>query len=804
MIRQLRRSFAAKLIAGGCLLGVVVVSGVAGYLIYSRTTQTVEAARSNAENRVGVMAQVLERFTGTEALSAATTLATTAPLVAALSSPTPGAAVTTLLRTASVDLTSGDVIVVSDASGNLLYTQAAASLGTLPAVTQVPDAIRVTLAGGLCRRADSGPVRGGCGTEVLSAGYPAFVVAVPVVDGRGTVVGAVAYAAPLADQLNRFEALFGFPTVFVDAGHTGTELRPSARGTAPTTAGLRGALAGASGATVSSAVYDAPVQGGGTGSVAGSFVAVHRADGTVSGFMGVEVPVAQFVGDERTDIVVLALIAVFVLLIVALAVILFVARFVKRPIARLERGVARIADGDYASDIEVRSKDEIGRLASNVNRMRHAIAGYVREVEEAKERVDAAVEQVSVVSRALTTTTNGVGALHDAVVRTAAAIAGGGTAAVLALRDGDELRVIARSNEMATLEGWSGLDGVVTGDTVQLRDVSRGLLLAVPMFYQDEVVGALAVLAPPGSDGPDAEVHLDADVLAVLANNAAIAMENARLFEQERQTVQRLLELDAMKTDFLSTVQHELRTPLTAILGLSDLMEMCWEMWEDSAKLDAVHDIQVAGKNLYDIVETIIDFSAMEGSQLGLNPAEVPLRQTLDSALELVGERYKGGLPVPVDVEGPDDVVVYADPARLIQVLRAVIDNAMKFSDGRGRVRVRVASAERDGAVQVSITDQGIGIPADDLPRIFDRFFQVDNTATRKFGGTGMGLALVKLIVEAHGANVAVTSTVGEGTTVVLEWPTSAPVRGDEPHDELAGDHPTGEPRPAPAPVPVQ
>jgi K+-sensing histidine kinase KdpD len=158
----------------------------------------------------------------------------------------------------------------------------------------------------------------------------------------------------------------------------------------------------------------------------------------------------------------------------------------------------------------VRSQDDVRRLATNVSRMRDSTAGYVRQIEDARARLDHALEQVSDVSRALTTATPG----------------GGG--------------------------------------------------------------------APP-----------DVDVLAVLANNAAIAMENGRLFEQERETVRRLLELDSLKTDFLATVQHELRNPLTAILGLADLLEMCWDTWEEGTKLEAVRDIQVAATNLHDIVETV-------------------------------------------------------------------------------------------------------------------------------------------------------------------------------------------------------
>ena len=298
------------------------------------------------------------------------------------------------------------------------------------------------------------------------------------------------------------------------------------------------------------------------------------------------------------------------------------------------------------------------------------------------------------------------------------------------------------------------------------------------MFYQDRVVGTLVTVTPATAGVPVGDS--DVDVLAVLANNAAIAMENARLFEQERDTVRRLLELDSMKTDFLATVQHELRTPLTAILGLADLLEMCWDMWEEGPKLDAVRDIQVAAKNLYDIVETIIDYSVMEDEKLGLNPTPVPLRETIENTLALVGERYRGGLPVPVDVVGDASVTVFADAERLVQVVRAVLDNAVKFSDGRGRVTVSFAPVDEGREVRIEIGDQGIGIPADDLSRIFDRFYQVDNTATRKYGGTGMGLALVKRMVDAHGARVEVESTVGEGTRFIITWPASAAAASGE------------------------
>ena len=398
--------------------------------------------------------------------------------------------------------------------------------------------------------------------------------------------------------------------------------------------------------------------------------------------------------------------------------------------------------------------------------------------------VEGAVDQVGAVARALTSTTGGVLPLQREVVCTAAAIAGGGASAAMALREGEHLTVRVTDPHEARIDafdGWEAIPDVLAGRRVARVESGRGSLLVLPMSNEGEVVGALAVMSPPDAAVRDATTER---VLAILASNAAVAMENARLYELEKESVRRLRELDAMKTDFLSTVQHELRTPLTAILGLSDLIEMCWEVWEDSPKLDALRDIQVAARNLDGIVETIIDFSVGEGEALVLGLADVSLEDAARAAIGVVDERHKGGLPVPVDVDVESGVMLLADPDRLAQVLRALIDNAVKFSDGRGRVAVRGRRTE-PGIIVVEVVDEGIGIPADDVPQIFDRFFQADSTATRRFGGTGLGLALVKRVVDAHGATVRVDTTVGVGTRVVLLWPERL-----SPHDDVADEQP--------------
>jgi signal transduction histidine kinase/HAMP domain-containing protein len=776
VLHRLRISFATKLLAGGLLLSLALIIGVSSYLLISRSQQTRGAALSNSDNRAAVVAQLLQKITAPQSASAAQELTAAPALQAAmgqtLTDPAAGdAQVKQLIQGTKLFEFRDRYLVLVAADGHLAYSAIPAGLPQPGAgLSSVKTALQGTSAAGMELIGGSNPI-------------PAYDVALPIAL-NGKVVGCVLYVAPLAQQLIGFASITQYPIAFIPVSHPDlvVRLHKGRADTYPSPESLRPAVA--RGDDLVHATYNAPLGDGGFGDVAGSFVPVAAPGQRVpAAYVGVEAPLSVFVGEERTDEVTLGLIAIFAIIATALAVIVFVERTVRRPVRRLEKGVARIAGGDYATDIPVTSQDELGRLASSVNHMRAAISGYVTEIESQRARLDEAVERLGGVSRALTTTTAGVPALHGAVVAAAARLAGRGAAAMLLVRENGHLATRAMhaiEGEVRTLEGWNVEEELLAGRAVRVDQAPPGWraggMLAVPMFYQDEVIGALAVITRAGT----APVEGDEQALAVLANNAAIALENTRLYEQEKETVRRLRELDAMKSDFLATVQHELRTPLTAILGMSDLLEMCWEMWDDGPKLEAVRDIQMAAKNLYDIVETLIDFSLLEADTLGLNPMQSRVRSAVEQAVNQVSERMKGGLPVSVDVDVPEEAEVYADPDRFQQVLRALLDNAVKFTPPGGHVHVRTVQNGRAGRLRVDVVDDGIGIPAEALPRIFERFYQVDNSATRKFGGTGMGLALVQRLVRAHGAEVEVESVTGKGTRFSLLWPTRADAASGE------------------------
>lgn len=763
MLRPIRRSVATRLLVAGLGLAIVIVGVVSVTVWISSARQSEAAAQSTAGNRAAVVRQLLQRQIGVQGAAAADNLATQPALVAALQSDRSGAAVRALFAGAPpLDLPS-EVSLVTATDGTVLYEHVAAGLGAAerPTVPVQLASVRSALSG-----------QSAVGVEDLS-GTLSYDVASPIrASPSGPVIGAVAYLAPLGPQLARLAAVIGYPVAAVAADQPGRLIRYAGAG-APT-AGVPEAVRSGVAARAArvDGVYAAPV-----GQVAASFVPVAAVGGRQLGaYIGVETPLAAFAGDRRAEVAGLGLLAILVLALTAMAVVAFVDDLVLRPIRGLERAVKNIANGDYETEVPVTSSDEIGRLGESVDLLRLRIARTVNDLVEARGRLDSGVERLGEVSRALTTTTTGVAGLQRAVIEAVGAIAGEGGTALLLAREGSQLTVAVAEGPGAEepFVTWLATGALLRGQSI-LRDVGiegwgTGRLMAEPMFQHGEVAGALALVTRADLE----RAADDAELLRVLAGNAAVALLNTRLFEQERETVRRLGERDAVKSNFLGFVEHELRTPVTAILGHAELMEMVWHAWDDEKKLDALRDARYSARSLYDIVETIINFSLLESDNLGLNCSDVPLRPAIDAALDAVAERIRGGMPLPVRIDGLPEVSVHADKARFDQVLRALLDNAVKFSPGDGEIRIAYDHDRHQNTVTLTVTDSGVGIPAEHLPRVRERFYQVRDTPTRSSGGTGIGLALVDRLARAHGATVEIRSIVAKGTRVTLVWPATA------------------------------
>ena len=383
VIRSLRRSFAAKLIVGGCVLALIVVGGVASYLIYSRAQQTRAAAQSNADNRVGRDGrgpQPVHRRAVAE--RRARDWRISPRCATALASPTPGVGGAGDLRRhhAGGPRRRGAAGHRRQRNG-ACTTATSPSLGSGFGVSAAPEAVRTALTGGQCARGGQSPVAGGCGIELVGGQVPAYVVALPVVSAAD-VVGAVAYVAPLSYQLTRFQALFNFPTAFIPASSPDRELRPGLDGSAATDPGLArqpraspGRATGPSTTPPSSGAPPGPWPGASCRSTArpatspGTSASRCRSRSSwatsapTSWCVALISDLPGAAGRVRGDLVRRAL------------------RQASHRAPRARSGPHRRAATTRPA-IPVRVEDELGRLATNVNRMRDAIAGYVRQIED--------------------------------------------------------------------------------------------------------------------------------------------------------------------------------------------------------------------------------------------------------------------------------------------------------------------------------------------------------------------------------------------------------------------------------------
>jgi signal transduction histidine kinase len=327
------------------------------------------------------------------------------------------------------------------------------------------------------------------------------------------------------------------------------------------------------------------------------------------------------------------------------------------------------------------------------------------------------------------------------------------------IRNGESLIVPDVQADERHFEDLDHLTGLV------LRSI-----LSVPLQAQHRVIGVLQVV--------DFEVarfgSLDLTLLESVAATAAIAIENARLYAEEQQRAVALAralkqqqELDRLKDQFIQNVSHELRTPLALIQGYAELLK-AGEVGELSPVMrDAVSIIarraRMLGKMADDLI-AILETEKRELKREALDLAELVQRLLTD----FQGAAEQAGLSLAAEIA--DDVPpVSGDPQHLLRVMDNLLGNALKFTPAGGQISVCL---RRDGPqVVLEVADSGIGIPPDQLERVFERFYQVDGSTTRRYGGTGLGLALVREIVEAHGGKVSVRSKVGQGSTFTVTLP---------------------------------
>jgi signal transduction histidine kinase len=310
-------------------------------------------------------------------------------------------------------------------------------------------------------------------------------------------------------------------------------------------------------------------------------------------------------------------------------------------------------------------------------------------------------------------------------------------------------------------QNWGGVDYV------------RGWI-GVPLIVRDKVIGFLTIDSRQVAAYGDAEAAL----AFAFANQAAVAIENARMFAQEQDRAEALAkalaqqkELDRLKDEFIQNASHELRTPLAIIRSYAELLESGVLGELESSQREPIAIIAERSRMLATLVQDLGAILEAETQEAGeaLRREAVDLTDLLHSMMVHFRARAEQQALTLVSDLGPRSLVVWGNATQLQRMLDNLIDNAFKFTPSGGRIDVRLQGDGEQAVLEVS--DTGIGIAADQFERIFERFYQVDGSSTRRYGGTGLGLALVRKIAENHKGQITVESVLDQGSTFRVALP---------------------------------
>jgi two-component system sensor histidine kinase/response regulator len=315
--------------------------------------------------------------------------------------------------------------------------------------------------------------------------------------------------------------------------------------------------------------------------------------------------------------------------------------------------------------------------------------------------------------------------------------------------------------------------------------------LGVPMIARDKIIGVIAV----ESFKRNAFSADDLILLTAIANQAAVTIDNAHLYrdlegltyalEQRvmertnelRETNLRLMAADRSKNQFLANMSHELRTPLNSIIGFSSVLLEASRNALQPRLLRFLENIHAAGNHLLELINDILDLSKIEAGKMELRADRFDLRDTIaavERVMRGVAAEAKVSIRAAVDTDLPE---VCLDEGRLKQILFNLLSNAVKFSPPGTTISIECRRLEKADSplaidsVRIDVRDRGIGIPQDELQRIFDEFYQTEDGRRARKGGTGLGLSLTRNFVELHHGRIDVHSAPGDGSTFSLYLP---------------------------------
>ncbi len=413
--------------------------------------------------------------------------------------------------------------------------------------------------------------------------------------------------------------------------------------------------------------------------------------------------------------------ALSIAFLVAVLVSFTVSFFISKPIKDISAAAANIAMGNFSKKISIRTNDEIGDLADAFNYMTEEVRSKMDQITANRARLEAVFTSMF-----------------------------------------DGLMVVGSKGNILLMN--KSLQDMFM---VSAEPVGRKPLEVIRNIEVQEIVDRL-LKTESGIESREISVMMPSEKALIIHGTPVVRagkIEGAVLVFHDITEIRRL---ERIRKDFVANVSHELRTPASSIKGFAETLNAGALEDKENAK-DFMKIIEANADRLIRLIDDLLDLSKIETGKIKLDMKPYNLRLIADKVIkDLENSAREKSITLVNDI-GEDASKIMADESMITQVFYNLIDNAIKYTDEAGSVKL--SAEEQEDLVAVSVSDNGIGISEKDIPRVFERFYCADKTRSRKSGGTGLGLSIVKHIVEEHGGQVSVESILGRGSTFTFTLP---------------------------------